>query len=352
MKKISTLLFFTNILFLANAQLTYVPDDAFENYIETNSGVPFNNDNFVLTSVIQNWLYNHIIFPSNVTDLTGLEAFGQLDILQFSGSNISVIDLSNYSNLVLSTFNSVGGVYVYIRDCPFLTTVIMPPNEIAFAIGDIGPSTNCPYLTDITFQNSNIIRNPFPSNSTLGNYVSGQPSLYCIDMSNILDVTIGSNLGIAYNSNLSGLKLNNGKCNKWGSVNISENPNLECIQVDNPSFCYNAQSLGAWEWTCITNPPSQFLYSTTCPNCIAEVDELPIVSINISPNPTTSKITVKSSLELIGKEFTIYDQLGKEVKSGVITDEETEIDLSNLTEGLYLFKAGAEMQETVKIIKQ
>ena len=75
-------------------------------------------------------------------------------------------------------------------------------------------------------------------------------------------------------------------------------------------------------------------------------------SVSISPNPTSSKITVKSSLALVGKEFTIYDQQGKAVKSGIITAEETEIDLSNLSEGVYLFKAGADMQETFKIIKQ
>jgi len=75
-------------------------------------------------------------------------------------------------------------------------------------------------------------------------------------------------------------------------------------------------------------------------------------SLTLSPNPTSSKITVKSSLALIGKEFNIYDQQGKVVKSGVITSEETEIDLSNISEGVYLFKAGAEMQETFKIIKQ
>jgi hypothetical protein len=75
-------------------------------------------------------------------------------------------------------------------------------------------------------------------------------------------------------------------------------------------------------------------------------------NLSLSPNPTTSKISVKSSLELIGKEFIIYDQLGKEVKSGKITSEDTEIDLSNLTEGMYLFRVGAEMQESFKIIKQ
>jgi hypothetical protein len=74
--------------------------------------------------------------------------------------------------------------------------------------------------------------------------------------------------------------------------------------------------------------------------------------VTISPNPTSSKITVKASLVLIGKEFILYDQQGKVLKSGIITTEETEIDLSNLSEGVYLFKAGAEMQEAFKIIKQ
>ena len=82
------------------------------------------------------------------------------------------------------------------------------------------------------------------------------------------------------------------------------------------------------------------------------INELIGSRVSISPNPTSSKITVTASLALIGKEFTIYDQQGKAVKLGIITAEETEIDLSNLSEGVYLFKAGAEMQETFKIIKQ
>ena len=82
------------------------------------------------------------------------------------------------------------------------------------------------------------------------------------------------------------------------------------------------------------------------------INELNGNSLTISPNPTTSKITIKASLALIGEEYIIYDQQGKAVKLGIITAEETEIDLSNLSEGVYLFKAGTEMQETFKIIKQ
>jgi len=38
--------------------------------------------------------------------------------------------------------------------------------------------------------------------------------------------------------------------------------------------------------------------------------------------------------------------------SSLITSEETKIDLSNISEGVYLFKVGTEMQETFRIIKQ
>ena len=113
------------------------------------------------------------------------------------------------------------------------------------------------------------------------------------------------------------------------------------IEIINPNNC---------------SPTKSINYSSSKSNISSngQNDLLVITSdyISIFPNPTTSKITVKSSLELIGKEFTIYDQLGKEVMSGLITSEETEIDLSNISEGVYLFKAGTEMQETFRIVKQ
>jgi ELWxxDGT repeat protein len=87
---------------------------------------------------------------------------------------------------------------------------------------------------------------------------------------------------------------------------------------------------------------------------VLSFDEIYSSSINlsISPNPTTSKISIKSNAELIGKEFAIYDQLGKKVKLGIITSDETEIDLTYLNQGMYLFKVVDEMQESFKIIKQ
>jgi hypothetical protein len=82
------------------------------------------------------------------------------------------------------------------------------------------------------------------------------------------------------------------------------------------------------------------------------ISENTTAQISISPNPASSKIIVKSDVTLIGSKFIIYDALGKEVKSGKITTIETEVDLSNLYNGVYLFKVGARQLGTFKIIKE
>jgi len=336
MKKILLFILFAHFTNLGFSQQTYMPDDAFESWIENDQ---FNNDNYVSTSVISS-MYQ-ISMPVDVQDLTGLQDFLNLQFIYFQNSNITTIDLSIMTPPPPSQLFGTG-INVTVLSCPYLTEVILPKNEIGFGIGD------CPYLTNIKFHNSNIIKNPLGSTE---NTIGSLPSLICLDLSNIADVRLGTK-GIFYLTNLEVLKLNNGKCNKWAAVDIITAAGA-CVSVDNPAFCYTAVSLGSWGNLQNINNPIPGTFSTNCSNCISNLDEIQSkINYSISPNPTTSKITVKSSLELIGKEFTIYDQLGKEVMSDLITSEETEIDLSNISEGVYLFKAGTEMQETFRIVKQ
>ena len=171
------------------------------------------------------------------------------------------------------------------------------------------------------------------------------------NLTNISDVTLGSSLYFQGNINLHCVNLKNGFCSKWAQFQALNCPNLFRVEVDNPAFCLTAASINTWQWIDFMANPSLCQYSTNC-GCVAGIDEEIDEEISIFPNPTTSKISVKSNLELIGSKFIIYNQLGKEVKSGIITSKETEIDLSNLTEGMYLFKVGVDMKETFKIIKQ
>ena len=329
MKNILFSTLFVLITTLGFSQLTYVPDDAFEAYLESIlGGAAFgngiSNDNYINSSNVSS--QEGLVIQGNmypITDFTGIEAFSGLNLLTLSNFFCSTIDISQItSNQIELTINF----------CPGVVNLYLPDkiSELHIEFNNNLKNINFSSNTEFVYGPSNWI------------YVRYNNNLECLDFSQISNLTSIS-LIIKSNPILKYLNLNNGYCYAYSVVGLEENYMLSCVEVDDPNYSSNAAS-----W--FLDAPA--IYSTTCANCIAEVDELPTVSINISPNPTSSKITVKSSLALVGKVFTIYDQQGKVVKSGIITTEETEIDLSNISEGIYLFKAGEVMHETFKIIKQ
>ena len=81
-------------------QLTYVPDDNFEAYLEANGmGNGIANDDSVTTadisSVTHLWIYNE-----SISDLTGIEDFASLIHLECWGNQLATLDLSNNTNLI------------------------------------------------------------------------------------------------------------------------------------------------------------------------------------------------------------------------------------------------------------
>ena len=329
MKNILLSTLFALITTLGFSQLTYVPDDAFEAYLESIlGGAAFgngiSNDNYINSSNLSS--QEGLVIQGNmypITDFTGLEAFSGLNLLMLSNFFCSTIDISQVTS---------NQIQLHIENCPGVVNLYLPDkiSELHIEINNNLKNINFSSNTEFVYGPSNNI------------YVRYNNNLECLDFSQISNLT---SIGLIIKSNpiLKYLNLNSGYCYAYSFVGLEENNMLSCVEVDDPNYSSNAAS-----W--FLDAPA--IYSTTCANCIAEVDELPTVSINISPNPTSSKITIKASLALIGEEYIIYDQQGKAVKLGIITAEETEIDLSNLSEGVYLFKAGAEMQETFKIIKQ
>ncbi len=72
---------------------------------------------------------------------------------------------------------------------------------------------------------------------------------------------------------------------------------------------------------------------------------------SIFPNPATNKINIKAEVKLIGSSFTIYDNIGNALIKGKITGINTAIDLSNLSNGIYLLSVGEHLKQTFKLIK-
>ena len=80
-------------------QQTYVPDDNFE-FTLVNLGYDSILDDSVLTANI-NTVTNLSITNQNISDLTGIEDFVNLEELLLMGNNLSSLDISN--NLFLNT---------------------------------------------------------------------------------------------------------------------------------------------------------------------------------------------------------------------------------------------------------
>ena len=75
-------------------------------------------------------------------------------------------------------------------------------------------------------------------------------------------------------------------------------------------------------------------------------------NFSVFPNPAENKINVKVDVTLLGSAYKVYDSIGKSVLSGKINSENTIIELSDLSAGIYLFSVGENMKQSFKVIKE
>lgn len=84
------------------------------------------------------------------------------------------------------------------------------------------------------------------------------------------------------------------------------------------------------------------------PNGINEISENDIL---VYPNPATENLFMKMNGAFSGKQLTLLDIVGREVKSQMITDNETKMDVHDLARGVYLLKiSSSEINFTRKIV--
>lgn len=74
---------------------------------------------------------------------------------------------------------------------------------------------------------------------------------------------------------------------------------------------------------------------------VNEIDEISHKNqFTFYPNPVDDRICIKTKKKDIGKMYTVYNALGKEVKKGKIESENTIVNLSKFIEGIYLIGIG------------
>jgi hypothetical protein len=74
--------------------------------------------------------------------------------------------------------------------------------------------------------------------------------------------------------------------------------------------------------------------------------------ISISPNPASDYVSLKVSEQFLGKNYIIYDNSGRKIMEGIISQKEMIIKIGAFDDGIYLIKVNNEIQNTFRIIKQ
>ena len=102
-----------------------------------------------------------------------------------------------------------------------------------------------------------------------------------------------------------------------------------------------------------TNTQGVFRFALSNLSLSTGISDLDVKNdISLFPNPTTNLINVKVDYKLIGTLYTLYDNLGKRIFSGIINNEYTLIEMEYLPRGIYMLSIGNSSKQIFKVIKQ
>ncbi|MCD6597486.1 MAG: T9SS type A sorting domain-containing protein, partial [Bacteroidales bacterium] len=144
-------------------------------------------------------------------------------------------------------------------------------------------------------------------------------------------------------NDLNSLDIKNGNNSILLSFDASNNPSLQCIQVDNATAANTGQApYTNWK------KDATATYSEDCASLGID-DELLTKGLKIFPNPVKNTLTIESELPLTKVE--IYSVLGQKIKE--IRSDFNTISTNGLTGRIYLIRIFSENGVTVrKLIKQ
>lgn len=303
------LLFLTSNTF---AQFTAIPDPNFEQAL-IDLGHDDVIDGQVLTANINviTWLD---VADYDIEDLTGVEDFTALEILEADNNFLSSIDVSNNLNLqaLWLDFNQLTSIDLsnnlnlqqVILDANFLTEI-----DVSFL-----ENLSSLWIDENLIENLDLSENPLLD------------ELYC-----------------SFNPNLTFINIKNGNnsiLEEFEATNLATNA---CIQVDDAA----AATAGT------TFPYNLWLVDQTASfseNCVLSVSNLTQLNLNTYPNPVEDVLFVDTNEPLY---FTIYTVQGQKLIDKTVL-KTNGIDLSKLSPGVYFveFQSANKGTTVKKVIKK
>src|SRR5690606_14515033 len=297
MKQIYLIIFLLSSL-LTQAQIVNIPDVNFKNALINHiPAIDANNDGEIQTSEAQA-VSQIVVYNSGISDMTGIEAFINLQQLSCPYNQITNIDVSNNTNLThLQVFNNQ------------LTSLDISNNTNLTLL-------NCSFnqISNLNLSNNLAINQIQIYDNQISNLdLSNNSLLYSIEAENnqISNITIGNNNSITHlyvnNNLLTNINLENALYlkflrvgyNQLTNINLINNSELESLYIENNSLnnLDIGNNLNIWDLNCSNNnltsldlTNNQELTYAVCSNNqlnSIDVDNINLWELNSSNNSLT-----------------------------------------------------------------
>ena len=328
MKKLT---FLTAILFalpmIGFGQNVNIPDANFKAYLVGNTAINTNGDTEIQVSEASIFNGNIDCNGMNISNLTGIEAFTAITSLVCYMNSLTILNVSANTALTYLSCDINQLTSLDASACTALTYLACSSNNLTSLNG-------CSALTYLSCSHN-------PLSSLNLSTCTALTDLYCT-YTPLTSLDVSANTALTFlsctNNQLTNLNVNNGN-NINMNLFANFNPNLSCIEVDNV----------AWSNTNWQNIDAASSFSLYCSGAgISDINESNILMI--SPNPTSSEITITSE-KFSNEAYTLCDQMGRVVGSGKLTGTNTTISLSSLSKGIYLLKVEGDY-EAAMVVKE
>jgi len=290
-----------------------------------------------LTSLNTSENPNLTILNCSVNDITNLDVSQNINLVEFycGGNELTTLDVTH--NLVLEKLNFASN-----------------------SISEIDLSQNSD-LIDLNCANNQISELEIANNPYLIFLLCDRNELVELDVNNNILIEIldcrnnqitalnlleNSSLNWLFcsNNHLSSLNIQNESNTNLINMHTQNNPNLVCIQVDDPTYAI-AQECYEYSGWC---KDETAIYSEDCSLGIGDVVLSEVVSL--FPNPVQNTLQISAENSIIIKSIEVYDVLGKQLLQ---TNTVNQIDVSGLANGLFFVKIETDKGVVVKkVIKE
>ena len=279
------------------------------------------------------------VLSCNLNNLSSIDVSMNVNLENFRcyGNNLSSIDVSNNTNLEYLFISSNNLTNLDISSNHSLNTLTCDNNNLSSLT--LNNNTNLEYLG---CSNNSLAMLDLSANTQLTRVLCNNNNLTSIDVSNapnlFLFYTMNNQLETINLTNNSSLRFFRAENNDLNNVDIrnntnniitefvaTQNPNLTCVLVDNTNAAY----LSNWQ---VDNSCHFVADENECQTLT--IEEIENVDFSMFPNPASTHVNI--NLDVSSAQLKIYSIQGLFVKERVLNQGKNNIDVSDLSSGIYL----------------